>query len=76
MPRMAESHPHSGATYRVIARKDGAFEIEVSIPAMSPITVTNFPTRLHADQWVARHEAPVAAGPPGRRSFRMPDKRH
>jgi hypothetical protein len=76
MPFMAEPHPHSGATYRVIARKDGAFEIEVSIPAMSPITVTNFPTRRDADEWIARHEAAVAEGAPRRRSFRMPSKRH
>jgi len=60
----------------VTARKDGAFEIEVSIPAMSRITVTNFPTRLHVDQWIARHEAAVAEGAPRRRSFRMPDKRY
>ena len=72
---MIQPHPHSGATYKLIARIDGAFEIEVSIPDTSATVVTNFPTEADAQRWIARHAAAVAAGSPKRPSFRMPGKR-
>ena len=72
---MTQPHPHSGATYRMIAREDGAFAVEVSIPGASPTTVTNFPAETDARRWIEQHQASVAAGRPLRRSFRMPEKR-
>ena len=75
MQRMVQPHPHSGATYRIIAREDGAFEVEVSIPDTSPTTITNFPRQADAERWIDQHKAAVNAGRPLRRSFRMPGKR-
>ena len=73
---MVQPHPDSGATYRTIARKDGAFQIEVSIPdTVSPITMTDFPKRADAERWIERHKASMDAGPSLRRSFKMPEKR-
>ena len=73
---MVQTHPDSGATYRTIARKDGAFEIEVSIPdTVSPITMTNFPKQADAERWIEQHKASVNAGPSLRQSFKMPEKR-
>jgi hypothetical protein len=73
---MVQPHPHSGTTYRLIARKDGAFEIEVSIPDTSPITMTDFAKQADAQRWIDQHQASVNAGRLlRRRSFRMPEKR-
>jgi hypothetical protein len=69
-----QPHPHHGATYKLIARKDGAFEVEVSIPGTSPTTITNLPKRTDAEHWIERHKAVVDAGRPRRPSFRMPAK--
>ena len=66
---MVQPHPYSGATYRMIARKDGAFEIEVGIPDTSPITMTDFPKQADADRWIEQHKASVNAGTSLRRSF-------
>ena len=72
---MVQPHPYSGATYRMIARKDGAFEIEVGIPDTSPITMTDFPKQADAERWIEQHKASVNAGPSLRRSFKLPEKR-
>ena len=73
---MAQIHPDSGAVYRTIARKDGAFEIEVSIPdTVSPITMTGFRKQADAECWIEQHKVWVNAGPSLRQSFKMPEKR-
>jgi hypothetical protein len=72
---MVQPHPHSGATYRLIAREDGAFEIEVSIPNLSPTTVADFATQADAERWIEQHKASVNAGSPLQGSFRMPENR-
>ena len=53
---MVQPHPYSGATYRMIARKDGAYEIEVGIPDTSPITMTDFPKQADAERWIEQHK--------------------
>ena len=72
---MVQLHPHSGATYRMTACKDGAFEVEVTIPDTSPITMTNFAKQADAERWIDQHKAAVNAGSPLRRSFGMPENR-
>jgi hypothetical protein len=61
---MVQPHPHGGATYRMIARKDGAFQVEVTLPDTAPITMTNFARQADAQRWIDRHKASVNAGRP------------
>ena len=69
---MPQPHPHAGATYEIIARKDGAFEIAVLMPdPPSAVTITGLATRAAAERWIAQHQAAVAAGLPGRRAPRF-----
>jgi hypothetical protein len=67
---MVRPHPHSGATYRLIARKDGAFEVEVTIPDAPATRVTGLGTKADAERWIAKHKEHVAAGWPRRVFFR------
>lgn len=46
------------------ARKDGAFEIEVSLPDASPVIMTNFAKQADAERWIDQHEASVNAERP------------
>ena len=73
---MVQPHPHAGASYKIIARQDGAFEIEVTLPgARAPVTVTCLRTRTDAERWIAQHQTAIAAGSPdNRRSFFRPAK--
>jgi len=73
---MVQPHPHAGAVYTIIAREDGVFVIEVTLPgAGSLITITCLRNRAEADRWIARHQAAIAAGAPGtRRTFFRPSK--
>ena len=76
---MIKPHPHAGATYKVTARNDGAFEVEVTVPGVAaPATVTGLSTRADADRWIARHQEAIAAGAPDKRPrsflFRRPPK--
>jgi hypothetical protein len=73
---MVQPHPHAGAIYTIIARDDGVFEIEVTLPgAGSLVTITCLRTRAAADRWIARHQEAIAAGAPEkRRSFFKPAK--
>jgi hypothetical protein len=59
----------------MIARKDGAFEIEVTIPEALPIIMTNFARQADAEQWIAQHKASVNTESPLRRSFKTPERR-
>ena len=69
---MVQPHPHSGATYRLVLQVDYSFGVEVTIPGMSPTTVTGFASQADAERWIAKHREEVAAGWPERPSFRMP----
>jgi len=62
---MVKPHPHTGATYKIIARLDGSFEIVVSLPGgAAPVTITGMATRADADRWIAQHQEAIAAGSP------------
>ena len=39
---LVQSHPHSGATYRLVSQLNNSFGVEVTIPGMSPTMVTGF----------------------------------
>ena len=63
---MVQPHPHAGATHKIIAREDGAFEVEVALPgARAPVTITCLRTRVEAKRWIDRHQAAIAGGSPG-----------
>ena len=73
---MVQHHPHAGAIYKIIAREDGAFEVDTAFPGASAVvTVTCLRTRADAERWIARHQEAIAAGAPDkRRSFFRPAK--
>ena len=75
---MVKPHPHAGATYEIISRQDGAFEVEVSLPrAKTPVTITGLSTSVDAERWIARHQEAIAAGASDKRRpflFRRPPK--
>ena len=56
MPKM---HPHAEATYRVLARDDGSFDIEVTIPDTHPTRISPFKTERDAEAWIAEHQRRV-----------------
>ena len=72
---MPQDHPHQGASYRILPRQGEAFGVEVTIPDMSPTTVSGFPTLGDAERWIARHKEIVAAGRPVRSTFRTLQRR-
>jgi hypothetical protein len=53
-------HPHAEAKYRVFARPDRTFGVEVTIPDTQPATVTSFATEADAEAWIAAHKQRVA----------------
>ena len=59
---LVQPHPHSGATYRLVARLDNSFGVEVTIPGMSPTMVTGFGSQAEAERWIAKHKEEVAMG--------------
>jgi len=62
---MVQPHPHAGATHKIIAREDGAFEVEVTLPIWAkPVTITGLRTRAEAERWIASHQEAIAAGAP------------
>jgi hypothetical protein len=63
---MARTHPHTGATYRVLQRADNSFGAEVSIFGMNPTVITGFATEALAEAWIAKHKQEVADFIPGR----------
>ena len=65
---MVQRHPHAGAIYKIIAREDGAFEVDVALPGASAVvTITCLHTRADAERWIARHQEAIAAGAPDKR---------
>jgi hypothetical protein len=63
---LLEPHPHSGATYRLLPQMGNSYGVEVTIPGMSPVTVTGFASQDAAERWIAKHKEKVAAGKPVR----------
>lgn len=69
---MALTHPHAQATYQVVARDDGSFEVEVSIPDTNPTRVRPFATASDAENWIDEHRRRVQAQSENRRWQRRP----
>ena len=67
---MLRTHPHSEATYRIIAFDNGSFGVEVSIPDTHPTRVTPFKTEADAEAWIAEHQRRVQSQTLSRSSFR------
>jgi len=62
-----QPHPDAGATYKIIARDDGAFEVKVTVPkAATPVIITGLSTKADAERWIAKHQEAIAAGAPDR----------
>ena len=53
------THPHTGATYRVITLSDGGFGVEVLIPDTNRVTVSGFATKADAEAWIAKDQLRV-----------------
>ena len=75
-PSGGSVHPHTGATYKIYSDHNGAFWIEVRIPRWDAITVSGFAAEAAAEQWIASHQALVAAAnrstsPPAQASQRV-----
>ena len=62
--KMARTHPHAEASYRVILLENGSFGVEVSIPASHPTTVSAFKTKADAEAWIAEHQRRVQSQTP------------
>jgi hypothetical protein len=73
---MPYEHPHVQASYRIVAREDMTFAVEVSVPGTSPTMISGLSTEAKAEEWITRHKAQVAKGTIYRRSgFSGPKKR-
>jgi hypothetical protein len=53
------THPHAGATYRVLPLAEGEFGVEVTIPDTHPTMVRGFGSQQSADEWAHAHERRV-----------------
>ena len=62
-------HPHLGATYKIIRRKDKSFVVQVSVPDAFPAIIMSFRVKADAEQWIERHKSEVANGAPQRPRF-------
>ena len=73
MYNMPRSHPHLGATYRVVRLADMTFGTEVRILGMCPTMIRGFATEAVAEAWIAKHEREISdyANAPRRRSPRL-----
>lgn len=69
-----KTHPHAEATYRVVSIADGAFAVEVTIPAASPTIVSSFPTEQAAEAWIASNKQRVVAEETAGKWFQRPGK--
>jgi len=63
-----KQHPHLGATYDIL-EKHPLFAVQVEIPGAHPTTISGFKSRQDAEQWIERHKAGIAKGPPQRVRF-------
>jgi hypothetical protein len=69
-PVAQRTHPHAEATYRVVPFHDGAFAVEVTIPASHPATISPFATKADAEAWIAEHRRRVQSEDEPSRWFR------
>jgi hypothetical protein len=65
---MEKIHPYAEAQYRIVARPDATFGVEVTIPDAHPTTVTSFATRADAETWIANHKRQVEGAAASNRS--------
>jgi hypothetical protein len=72
MRRMAKTHPHAEAVYRVVQLKDMTYGVEVAVPEAQPATITSFATAADAEAWIADHKIKVQDGRPSMRAYRKP----
>jgi hypothetical protein len=71
---MSSNTPQPDAVFRVYARDDGTFGVEVIIDEMQPTTVTGFATEAAAEAWIEgykQRKKEIADSPRGRRSRPM-----
>jgi hypothetical protein len=73
--KMARTHPHAEANYRVISFDNGSFGVEVSIPASHPTTVSAFKTEADAEAWITEHRRRVQTQTPSGGWFRAASRR-
>jgi len=62
---MAQPHPHTGATYRVMRRPDNSYGAEVIIEGMNPTFITGFATQALAEAWIEKHKREIEDYTPG-----------
>jgi hypothetical protein len=67
---MPRTHPHAGASYRVVALDDESFGVEVTIPDSHPTTVTKFASHEAAEAWIIAHRDRVQSQTQWGRGFR------
>ncbi|HZU90223.1 MAG TPA: hypothetical protein VE993_13285 [Stellaceae bacterium] len=72
---MPKTHPHTGASYRILPRDDGAFAVEVTIPDSNPTTVSSFATKADAEAWIDQHRRRIESQAVSGRWFRKHDAR-
>jgi hypothetical protein len=65
-----KTHPHEGATYKIVELADGTFGVEVSVPESQLTKVSGLTDHASAQRWITRHQDRVAAGPLERLPFR------
>jgi hypothetical protein len=68
--KMARTHPHAEASYRVILLENGSFGVEVSIPDRYPTKVSMFKTGADAEAWITEHQRRVQSQTQSARWFR------
>jgi hypothetical protein len=57
------THPHAGATYRMMPLTGGTFGVEVVIADTDPTLVSGFATVAAAEEWVAAHKKQASGTP-------------
>ena len=60
---MEKSHPHVGATYRVVSIADDQFGVEVIVPDTYPTMVSGLKSFDAANAWIIGHQERVNAAP-------------
>lgn len=55
------THPHAEAAYRVVARPDGSFAVEMTAVDTNPAMISPFATAADAEAWISRHKEQIAA---------------
>jgi hypothetical protein len=65
---MMKQHPHANATYRIVARDDQSYDVEVAIPDQQPAMISGLGTLEDAEAWIGRHKQRVLAASESSRS--------